>query len=144
MPRRDAIFSRCLVVAAAVSLAAGALPARALPVLPAGLQQLAQSGPRNLAPAQMEDVGGFSGDQLQAYANAVMKIQTLDREWQPRIDQAENEAEAEVLAAQATQEMIGEIEAEGLSLGEYNAITRAAEQDRQLYDHIVTLLAQAR
>jgi hypothetical protein len=38
--------------------------------------------------------------------------------------------------------MVSEIQAQGLSVQEYNTITQAAEKDERLYQHIVTLLAQ--
>src|SRR3546814_6144972 len=71
-----------------------------------------------------------------------MKVQEIDRAWQPKIQQAEDQQQADQMATEATDEMIGQIEAQGLSVEEYNAITQAAEQDQQLYDRIVALLAQ--
>lgn len=138
MPRKNIALG---VLALPFALALGSLPAQALPIMPADLPTLAQSQPQTQAPAE-GDVGGFSQSQLQSYANAVAKIQQIDRAWQPRIQQAESEAEAETLVTQATDEMVGEIEAQGLSVQEYNAITQAAETDERLYDQIRTLLAQ--
>lgn len=135
MPRR--LFpARCLaVLAMPLALAAGLLPGQAARAAGGGALTLAQ----NDAAAE---IGGFSRSQLEAYAGAVVKIQEIDRAWQPRIDQAQNEQEAEILTTQATDEMVGEIQARGLSVQEYNAITKAAESDERLYDHIMTLLAQ--
>ena len=137
------------VFALLLALALASLPARAFPVMPAGFPLLAEtrSEPPSVQQAQspgplQEDIGGFSRSQLEAYADAVVKVQELDRAWQPRIDQAESEAEAETLVTQATDEMVGEIEAQGLSVQEYNAIPQAAERDDRLYEHIMTLLAQ--
>src|SRR3546814_190387 len=96
-----------------------------------------------LAQAMGTPAEAYSEQQLQAYAAAVMKVQEIDRAWQPKIGQAQSQEEAEAMTTEATNEMIGEIEGQGLSVEEYNAITQAAEQDQQLYDRIMTLLAQA-
>jgi Domain of unknown function (DUF4168) len=135
MPRR--LFpARCLaLLAVPLALVAGLLPGQAARAADSSAQTLAQNQP---AP----DIGGFSPSQLESYASAVVKVQQIDRAWSPRIEQAQNEEEAKVLTTQATDEMVGEIQAEGLSVQEYNAITQAAENDDHLYDHIMTLLAQ--
>jgi len=147
MPRRRSSLGYPALLAVPLALALGSLPARALPTMPADLPVLAQA--QTPAPAESPaagpeagDVAGFSQDQLESYADAVVKIQEIDRAWQPRIDQAQNKEEAEQLTTQATDAMIGEIEAQGLSVQEYNTITQAAEKDERLYQHIVTLLAQ--
>lgn len=131
MSRKLQFARRFGVVVVPLALAAGLLPGQAAGAPQDGLLKLVQA-----------EVGGFSQAQLEAYAAAVVKVQEIDRAWQPKIDQAENETEAEIMTTEATDEMIGEIEAEGLSVQEYNAITQAAEQDPQLYDRIMTLLAQ--
>jgi hypothetical protein len=132
MPRRFPLVRRLGVVLLPLALAAG------LPALPAVAQQNAPQMPQAGTGA-----GGYSQEKLQSYAAAVMKVQEIDRAWQPRIQQAEDQQQAEAMTTEATNQMIGEIEAQGLSVQEYNAITQAAEQDQQLYDHIMTLLAQA-
>lgn len=134
-PRRLPLAHRLGIAVLPLALAAGLLPAAA--TAQSSLLQLAQTQPA--APAT-----DFSQQQLESYAAAVMKVQEIDRAWRPKIDQAQNQQEAEAMATEATDEMIGEIEAQGLSVQEYNAITQAAEQDRQLYERIMTLLAEAR
>jgi hypothetical protein len=120
-----------------LALAAGHLPAQAAGVLPGGLAQIAQG-------EAGAEVGGFKQETLKAYAAAVLKVQAVDNAWQPRLTRAETAEEIASLTRQATDEMIGEIEGQGLSLKQYNAITKAAQQDDRLYDHILTLLAEAR
>jgi hypothetical protein len=149
MPRRRSSLGYPALLAVPLALALGSLPARALPTMPTDLPMLvqAQAQPQAQSPAPAGspatgDVGGFSQDQLESYADAVVKIQEIDRAWQPRIDQAQDQEEAEVLTTQATDAMVSEIQAQGLSVQEYNTITQAAEKDERLYQHIVTLLAQ--
>jgi hypothetical protein len=137
MPRFLPLARRLATLAVPLALGAALHPAQAVRALPGGLAQLAQ------APEGAE-VGGFRRETLKAYAAAVLKVQAVDDAWQPKLTQAETAEEIERLTRQATDEMIGEIEAQGLSLRQYNAITKAAAQDDRLYDHIMTLLAQAR
>lgn len=133
MPRRFPFASRFGLAILPLALAAG------LSTLPAAAQQTtAPQMPPAGAPAD-----DYSEQTLESYAAAVMKVQEVDRAWQPRIQQAEDQQQAEAMASEATNEMIGEIEAQGLSVQEYNAITEAAEQDKQLYDRIIALLADA-
>lgn len=116
-----------------LALAAGLLPGQTARAMQGDLVRMAQA-----------DVAGFSQEQLEAYANAVLKVQQIDQAWSPKIQQAPTKMEAETLTAQATDEMIGGIEEEGLSVQEYNAITQAAQQDDQLYERIMTLLAEVK
>ena len=132
MPRCPTLSRRLRVILVPLALAgAWALPAVA-----------GQNAPPQMAQAET-GAGGYSQEQLESYAAAVMKVQEVDRAWQPRIEQAQDQRQAEAMTSEATNEMIGEIEAQGLSVEEYNAITQAAEQDQQLYDRIITLLTQA-
>ncbi len=138
MPRFLPLARRFAVLVLPFGLATALLPGQAARALPDGLQ-LVQA-----AKGAGAEVGGFSQDTLEAYAAAVLKIQDVDKAWQPKFNEAKTAEEIEDLTRRATDEMVGEIEAQGLSVQEYNAITKAAEQDDQLYDHIMTLLAEAK
>lgn len=98
--------------------------------------------PQPTAPTAAAPGAQFSQQQLESYAAAVLKVQAIDQTWKPQIQEAETPQQAEQLTMQAAEEMIGEIQGEGLTVQEYNAITQAAEQDPALYDRIVALLAE--
>jgi len=132
MSKLIALASRLAIVAVPLALAGVGAPAAAGQAAGGKDPQLAQS-----------QVGGYSQEQLESYVAAVKQVQRIDEAWQPRMTQAETPEEIETMTRQATDEMIGEIENQGLTVAEYNEITRAAETDQQLYDHILTLLAQA-
>lgn len=136
MSRFLPLARRLATLAAVLPFSAGLSPAQAASALPGDLQ-LAQA-------EQGGQVNGFSQEMLKSYAAAVLKVQEVDSAWQPRLQQAESDEELKAMTRQATDEMVGEIEAQGLSVQQYNDITKAAEQDDRLYDHIMTLLAQAR
>lgn len=132
MPTFLSLCRRFAVLALPFGLVAGLLPGQAVLASP-GARQLAQTG----------EVGGFSQPTLEAYAAAVLRVQAVDKAWQPKFSTAETAEEIEALTRQATDEMVGEIEGQGLSIQQYNDITKAAQQNEQLYDHIMALLAQA-
>lgn len=134
MPRSHFLARRFALFILPLMLAAG--PA----ALPAAAQQATTPQTPQAAP---DPAGGYSQAKLESYAAAVMKVQEIDRAYQPKIQQAQDQQQADAITTEATNQMIGEIEAQGLSVEEYNAITEAAEGDRQLYDRIMTLLAQA-
>jgi hypothetical protein len=90
------------------------------------------------------DLGGFSAVQLSAYADAVLAVQALDRAWSGRIDWAGSEEEAEALTARAAEEMVAAIEAQGLSLRDYNTITVSVAKNRHLHERITGLLTRER
>src|SRR3546814_4005458 len=106
-----------------LALAGGALPAAA-----AGFLQTAQAD----APQAGSQGAAYSQEQLESYAAAVMKVQEIDRAWQPKIQQAEDQQQADQMATEDTDAMIGQIEAQGLRSEEHTSITQAAEQDQQI------------
>jgi len=79
-------------------------------------------------------------EKLEAYAGAAERVNELQREWVPRLEDAESEAEVAKLRAQANQEMVAAIEAAGLSVEQYNAITIAAREDPALLERIKTYM----
>lgn len=127
MPRPLPLLAMAMVVMA------GLLPGPAFAGGPA-------AGP-HLAQAASPEV---SQTDLAAYVAAVVKIQQIDAALQPRIDDAANADEAAALTREATDRMVAEVEAQGLTVEQYNAITRAAERDVRLYERILTLLAARR
>ena len=121
------------VIAISFSLLAGLLPGRDAGAASQGLLHQVQAAGAD-----------FSEGQLEAYVAAVVKIQEIDKSWQPRIEGAQTSGEAAEMTREATEEMIDEVQAQGLSVEEYNSITQAAETDDGLYERILTLLAELR
>src|SRR3546814_10776407 len=82
-----------------LALAGGALPAAA-----AGFLQTAQAD----APQAGSQGAAYSQEQLESYAAAFMKVQEIDRAWQPKIQQAEDQQQADQMATEATDEVRSE------------------------------------
>ena len=110
MSKFIALASRLAIVAVPLALAGIGAPAAAEQTGPAKDPQLAQS-----------QVGGYSQEQLESYVAAVKQVQRVDEAWQPRMTEAETPEEIESMTRQATDEMIGEIENQGLTVTDSKA-----------------------
>jgi hypothetical protein len=89
---------------------------------------LAASGPV-WAQAQPE----FSDQQLESFVVAAIAVDEVIREWNPRIQAAEDDAAAAELREQATAELVEVItRTEGITIEEYQEIGRAAQADPDL------------
>lgn len=111
---------------AATALAAGfALPAFA---------QAETETPQATQPAAPTE------EDLQSYAAAALEVQSLLEEWQPQIEAAESPEQANEIGQQAQAEMVMAVEAEGLSVEEYNRITQLAQTDPELQSRIMSYI----
>jgi hypothetical protein len=89
---------------------------------------LAASGPAR-AQAQPQ----FSDQQLDSYVVAARAVDKLIREWNPRIQAAEDNAQAALLHEQANAELIEAItRTKGITVEEYQEIARSAKADPEL------------
>ena len=89
---------------------------------------LAVSGPI-WAQAQPE----FSDQQLESFVVAALAVDQVIREWNPRIQAAENDVQSAQLREQARAELIEVVtRADGITLEEYQAIGRAAKANPEL------------
>jgi Domain of unknown function (DUF4168) len=89
---------------------------------------LATSGP---VWAQAESQ--FSDQQLESFVIAALAVDKLIREWNPRIQAAEDDAEAAQLRDQATGELAAAIaRTDGITVEQYQEIGRAAQADPDL------------
>jgi hypothetical protein len=93
---------------------------------------LAASGPA-WAQAQPE----FSDQQLESFVVAALAVDKVIREWNPRIQAAEDEANAAQLREQANAELIEVItRTDGMTVEQYQQIGRAAQADPDLATRI--------
>jgi Domain of unknown function (DUF4168) len=93
---------------------------------------LAASGPV-WAQAQPE----FSDQQLESFVVAAIAVDEVIRQWNPRIQAAENETQAAQLRDQANAELMEVItQADGITLEQYQQIGRAAQADQALATRI--------
>lgn len=106
----------------ALTLAAAAAFAVTLAAAPAAVTPA-------LAQQQTES---FSDDQLRSYAAAALQVHAIGSEYQPQIERAESDQQAEQLRLQANEEMVDAVQQQGLTVDEYNQIFTAAQTDTQV------------
>lgn len=81
-----------------------------------------------------------SGEQLQRYAGAVKKVSAIAADFQPRLQEAQDEAARQVVRVEADQKMVDVVEADGMSIQEYNGISRAVQRDPTLRQRVESLV----
>lgn len=90
-------------------------------------------GPDRSAQAQ----ASFPPDKLQAFVIAARKVDGLVRQWQPRLQAAQSQEEADTLGRQADTEILAAIEkTEGMTVAEYREILGASRADKALSEKI--------
>jgi hypothetical protein len=89
---------------------------------------LAASGP-----AWAQTQAEFTDQQLESFVVAALAVDELIREWNPRIQDAEDAEQAAQLREEANAELVETItQAEGITLEEYQKIGRTARDDPAL------------
>ena len=75
----------------------------------------------------------FSDQQLESFVVAALAVDELIREWNPRIQAAENDEQAAQLREEANAALLESItETDGITVEEYQEIGRAAQADPEL------------
>jgi Domain of unknown function (DUF4168) len=99
-------------------------------VLTAGALALALAASNSAwAQAQTE----FSDQQLESFVVAAVAVDELIREWNPRIQAAENEEQATQLREEANAALLETIsETDGITIEKYQEIGQAAQSDPEL------------
>jgi Domain of unknown function (DUF4168) len=79
----------------------------------------------------------FSDQQLESFVVAAIAVEEVIREWNPRIQAAQDDAHAAQLREQANAELMEVItQADGITLEQYQEIGRAAQADPDLATRI--------
>lgn len=74
----------------------------------------------------------YDNQTLQTYAAAMTDVVEIGERMQPSIAEAESEEEAEEIWVEMQEEMVSAVEAQGMSVDEYNQITQQAQMDPDL------------
>lgn len=89
-----------------------------------------------------QQVAEPSEDQLQRYASAVKKVSVVAADYQPKLQQAPDEAAKQAVRVEADQKMVDVVEADGMSVNEYNGISLAVRRDPALRQRVEYLVNQ--
>lgn len=117
-----------------VSTAIIALGLSAGPVI--AQQDSAQTQPpANTAPAE-----SYSDKQLEQFISASQKVAVISQEYTPKIEATSSQEEREKIFREADEKMVDAVEDEGLSVGEFNGINQALQQDPELEQRVTSML----
>lgn len=111
-----------LAGAAAIALLAGAAA-----VVPHSAQAQTEMQPQQQMPAV-----DYDRQTLETYANAMVEVVQIGERMQPAIAEAATEEQAEEVWVEMQSEMVQAVEAQGMTVDEYNQITQQAQMDPEL------------
>jgi len=124
MPRITSAFFAAAVLAASVS----PMAARA------------QAAPAAQPPAQSQPAIQPSEAQLQKFASASQKVAMVADEYRPKLQAAKDDAAREQVYREADEKMVRMVNADGLTVDEFNGIGQAVEQDPQLRQRVIAMV----
>lgn len=123
MPRSSHAFFAAAILAASLS------PAVAL----------AQTAPAAQPPVQMQSAIKPTDSQLAKFAMASQKVSVVADEYRPKLQAAADEPAREKVYREADEKMVKVVQADGLTVEEFNGIGQAVEQDPQLRKRVIDI-----
>lgn len=94
------------------------------------------------AQTSYEAVDKPTDEQLQRYAVAVRKVSAVAAEYQPKLESAQDEPAKQAVRVEADQKMVDQVEAGGMSVAEYNGISRAVRESPELRQKVERMVGQ--
>ncbi len=122
---------RVLSILSAALLAAG---------LSAGTAIAQQDAAQTQPPADAAPAESYSDGQLEKFISASQKVAVISQEYTPKIESTSDQEEREQIFREADEKMVGAVEDEGLSVGEFNGINQALQQDPELEQRVTKML----
>ncbi|CAB3915059.1 DUF4168 domain-containing protein [Achromobacter ruhlandii] len=123
MPHSKTAILSAIMLTAALSgapvLAQNAPPASQTPMAPAAVQPTDQ--------------------QLQRFASASQKVSGVVDEYRPKVDAAKTDAEKQKVIQEADAKMVKLVQADGLSVQEFNGIGQAVQQNPQFKERLMKM-----
>jgi len=102
----------------------------------AALTPTAALAQTEMQPQQEVPTVDYDRQTLETYASAMVEVVEIGERMQPTIAEAETEEQAEQIWVEMQEEMVGAVEAQGMSVDEYNQITQQAQMDPELASEI--------
>ncbi|CAB3711140.1 MAG: DUF4168 domain-containing protein [Achromobacter sp.] len=103
-----------------------------------GAPVLAQNAPASqtpMAPAAAQP----TDQQLQRFASASQKVSGVVDEYRPKVDAAKTDEAKQKVIQEADAKMVKLVQADGLSVEEFNGIGRAVQQDPQVKQRLMNM-----
>ncbi len=118
-----------------------AVLATALSGAPALAQQASQPQGQTQAQPRMAPPPAIkpTDQQLQRFASASQKISGVVDEYRPKVDAAKTDEAKQKVVEEADAKMVKLVQADGLSVEEFNGIGQAVQQDPQLKQRLMNM-----
>ena len=124
MPRTThAIFAAAAVFAASLSPAV----------------VMAQAAPAAQPPAQVQPAIKPTDAQLEKFASASQKVSVVADEYRPKLQAAKDDSARQQVYREADEKMVKVVQADGLTVDEFNGIGQAVQQDAQLRQRVIDI-----
>lgn len=120
------------------ALLSAAILAAGLTVAPAMAQSSAAPSQQPQQPAAAKP----SEAQLQKFASASQKVAMVADEYRPRVQAATDDGSRQQLLKEADQKMVRTVNADGMTVDEFNGISQAIQQDPQLQQRVMGMVQQ--
>jgi outer membrane murein-binding lipoprotein Lpp len=86
---------------------------------------------------------GYSDAKLESFASAVLAVNAIVEKWQPQIQAATSDEQAETMASEANDEMRAAVDGvEGITVDEYQEIAQAAQADPELMGRLDAIMGE--
>lgn len=82
----------------------------------------------------------YSDAQLQKFVNASQKVAVISQQYTPQLETAKDDATRQKVYQEADKKMVAVVKDEGLSVGEFNGINQAVQQDPKLEQRVTKML----
>jgi len=125
------------------ALLSAALLATGLTAAPAMAQN--NAAPTQAAPSQMAPQPAAiqpTQAQLQKFATASQKVALVANEYRPRVQAAKDDNSRQQLLKEADQKMVRTVNADGMTVDEFNGISQAIQQDPKLQQRVMDMVRQ--
>ena len=93
-------------------------------------------------PAQTVPTRSFSDAQLEKFVSASQKVALISQEYTPKLQASEDESTRQQVYKEADQKMVEVVQAQGLTVDEFNGINQAIRQDPSLLQRVQNLAGQ--
>jgi len=86
---------------------------------------------------------GYSDAKLESFASAVLAVNAIVEKWQPQIQAAASDEQAQTMAGEANDEMRAAVDGtEGITVEEYQEIAQAAQADPELMGRLDAIMGE--
>jgi len=103
---------------------------------------IAQQGQEAQPMPQQQEAPEVTDEQVQAFVDAYVAVNDVREEYTARMQEAEDQEEAQALQMEANEAMSAAIEESGLSVEEYQEVAMAVSADPEVREQVTQMLEE--